>query len=148
MGKSPSRGVQAGKQEVQEGVQKNSKKEVDYIMVVSVEITPRVKAFKEVQQSHQKIEIQNQELKIAMKKAQEADQLKTAFLANMSHEIRTPLNAISGFTNLLKMDPSIEGEEKNKYLRLYFESFLFPILERIPEKTIGFILASSACFCL
>ena len=37
----------------------------------------------------------------AMKKAQEADFMKSAFLATMSHELRTPLNSIIGFTGIL-----------------------------------------------
>lgn len=41
------------------------------------------------------------ELEIAMKKAQEADHLKSAFLATMSHELRTPLNSIIGFTGVI-----------------------------------------------
>ena len=41
------------------------------------------------------------ELEVAMKKAQEADQLKSAFLATMSHELRTPLNSIIGFTGVI-----------------------------------------------
>ena len=41
------------------------------------------------------------ELKVALKRAEESDKLKTAFLQNLSHEIRTPLNGILGFSNLL-----------------------------------------------
>jgi len=41
------------------------------------------------------------QLKIAAKKAEESDQLKTEFIHNMSHEIRTPLNGILGFSELL-----------------------------------------------
>lgn len=42
-----------------------------------------------------------QDLKLALKKAEESDQLKSAFLASMSHEIRTPLNAIIGFSTII-----------------------------------------------
>ncbi len=35
------------------------------------------------------------------KKAESANQAKTAFLANMSHELRTPLNSILGFSRLM-----------------------------------------------
>lgn len=41
------------------------------------------------------------ELELALRKAEEADRLKSSFLANMSHEIRTPMNAIVGFASLL-----------------------------------------------
>jgi len=47
------------------------------------------------------VKIQKQ-LKIATRKANEANKLKSEFLANMSHEIRTPMNAILGFSEILK----------------------------------------------
>ena len=50
-------------------------------------------------------EIQNVELDLAKKRAQEAARIKSEFLANMSHELRTPLNGVIGFTRLtLKTD--------------------------------------------
>ncbi|EAU7678834.1 two-component sensor histidine kinase BarA, partial [Salmonella enterica] len=45
-------------------------------------------------------EIQNVELDLAKKRAQEAARIKSEFLANMSHELRTPLNGVIGFTRL------------------------------------------------
>nr|WP_086940253.1 two-component sensor histidine kinase BarA [Thaumasiovibrio occultus] len=46
----------------------------------------------------EQLEIQNVELDIAKKRAQEAARVKSEFLANMSHELRTPLNGVIGFT--------------------------------------------------
>lgn len=43
-----------------------------------------------------------QELALATKSAEKANQSKSEFLANMSHELRSPLNAILGFTHILK----------------------------------------------
>ena len=48
----------------------------------------------------EKQEIQNEQLKVAKRNAEEASQTKSEFLANMSHEIRTPLNAVIGLSEL------------------------------------------------
>lgn len=42
-----------------------------------------------------------EDLKTAMRQAQESDRLKSVFLATMSHELRTPLNSIIGFSGVL-----------------------------------------------
>ena len=56
-------------------------------------------------------------MKIAQKKAENADKIKTAFIQNMSHEIRTPLNSIIGFSQLLCLpDGTVTEEEKGEYL--------------------------------
>lgn len=43
-----------------------------------------------------------QELRVALVRAEEASRAKSAFLATMSHELRTPLNAIIGFSDLIR----------------------------------------------
>jgi PAS domain S-box-containing protein len=59
-----------------------------------------------------------QKIEEARRKAEEADQLKSAFLQNISHEVRTPLNAIVGFSNVLLTDDEISESDQKSYLQL------------------------------
>ncbi len=59
----------------------------------------------DLRESLEQFEIQNVELDISKRKAQEANRVKSEFLANMSHELRTPLNGVLGFTRQLLKTP-------------------------------------------
>ncbi|HEX2395419.1 MAG TPA: ATP-binding protein [Bacteroidales bacterium] len=56
-----------------------------------------------------------EKLKIAIKRAEEYDLLKSAFLANISHEIRTPLNAIMGFAQMIRKSYT-DDEQLGSYI--------------------------------
>ena len=60
---------------------------------------------------------QNQELEIALSRAEESDRMKTSFIAHVSHEIRTPLNIITGFAQIIT-NPQfrLKEEERNKMI--------------------------------
>lgn len=58
-------------------------------------------ATSDLRETLEQIEIQNIELDMAKKRAQEAARVKSEFLANMSHELRTPLNGVIGFSRQL-----------------------------------------------
>lgn len=77
--------------------------------------------FQKLTEKSKQIEIQNELLTVANKKATESDRLKSAFLANMSHEIRTPMNGILGFAGLLK-EPDLNGENQQQYIEIIEKS--------------------------
>jgi len=82
----------------------------------------RIQAQNEALESHKlnlekRVNERTHELKLAMLKAEESEQLKSAFLANMSHEIRTPMNSIIGFSQLLAHDLQLT-DEVNQYIKL------------------------------
>jgi two-component system sensor histidine kinase BarA len=64
----------------------------------------------DLRESLEQFEIQNVELSIAKRKAQDANRVKSEFLANMSHELRTPLNGVIGFTRQVLKTPVPENQ--------------------------------------
>lgn len=69
------------------------------------DITDRTQAEMALRDAHDELERQvrsrTADLHAALKRAEAADNMKSAFLAAMSHELRTPLNSIIGFTGIL-----------------------------------------------
>tara|TARA_R110002096_G_scaffold386418_2_gene580312 strand:- start:15317 stop:17716 length:2400 start_codon:yes stop_codon:yes gene_type:complete len=49
---------------------------------------------------------------LALKKSEEANELKLYFMSNISHELRTPLNAIMGISNNFAEDKSLDEEHR------------------------------------
>lgn len=86
-----------------------------------------IRANTELASQNEEKEKRAEELVVAIDKAKESDNLKTAFLRNMSHEIRTPLNGIIGFSELL----THEGLSKNEIVE--YKAFISQSGKRLIE---------------
>ena len=78
--------------------------------------------------------IRNEQLKNALKAANQANIAKTAFLSSMSHEIRTPMNAIIGLGSIALQEPNLsqstrENLEKIGNSARYLLSLINDILD-------------------
>jgi len=69
---------------------------------VFIDIHELVTSRERLQESYEEQLRQDEELKKALEKADNANMAKSTFLFNMSHDIRTPMNAILGYVELLK----------------------------------------------
>ena len=61
---------------------------------------------------HREQAARNEQLRLALADAQQANVAKTAFLSSMSHEIRTPMNAIIGLDNIALKDPELPARTR------------------------------------
>lgn len=61
-------------------------------------------------------------LRVALRRAEEADRLKTSFLGTVTHELRTPLASIKGFAEtLLAQDVDWDEETRRDFLQTIVE---------------------------
>lgn len=76
-----------------------------------------------IQKSHNlKLKEKNIQINESLKKAKEANVLKSAFLANMSHEIRTPMNAILGFSKIIQLREDLQREEVLNFINIIVDN--------------------------
>ena len=58
------------------------------------------------------VEHRTEELRAAMRRAEEANRAKSQFLSHMSHELRTPLNGVLGHCQILQRDGDVNPRQR------------------------------------
>lgn len=79
-----------------------------------------VMATSDLRQTLETIEIQNEELDLARKNAENISKAKSEFLASMSHELRTPLNGMLGFIDILQKTELSKNQQE--YIKIVEKS--------------------------
>lgn len=71
----------------------------------------------DLRQTLEAMEVQNIELDLKLKEANDKSRHKSEFIANLSHEIRTPMSSVIGFTNLL-LDTELSTYQRDYLLTI------------------------------
>lgn len=61
------------------------------------------------------------ELKTAIDKEREAEQVKDELITNVAHDLRTPLTSVIGYLKLLQDQPDMDAETVGKYVHIAYE---------------------------
>lgn len=89
-------------------------------VIIARDVSMEIKFQNAIKEHNRKMKKTNEELKMALAKAEESEKLKSSFIANISHEIRTPLNGIMGFSELMQLD-NCASEDYRKYGKIIIE---------------------------
>jgi signal transduction histidine kinase/ligand-binding sensor domain-containing protein/DNA-binding response OmpR family regulator len=71
----------------------------------------------ELAHANRALQDNEERLRLAKQKAEEATRQKSEFLANMSHEMRTPLAGVIGMLNFALRDPSLQAKTREQIQR-------------------------------
>ena len=64
------------------------------------------------------LEAVTNDLRAANLRLQELDRLKDDFISTVTHELRTPLTSIRAFSEILRDNPGLEGEQRDHFLAI------------------------------
>ena len=91
---------------------------VEDLMAVADETAQMMEHSSQLQAKSEEISRTARQLREANEKLTEISVQKDAFLSQVSHELRTPMTSIRAFSEILKSDTPLQGEERARYSQI------------------------------
>lgn len=89
---------------------------VEEMMNILDETSQVIAYSRQIEQKSRELEAATTELRAANERLQELDRMKDDFLSTVTHELRTPLTSIRAFSEILTDNPTLEIEQRSKFL--------------------------------
>lgn len=89
---------------------------VDEVMAIIDEASQAIAHSQELEEKQAELEAATGELRSANERLKELDRLKDDFISTVTHELRTPLTSIRAFSEILHDNPSLDVEERSRFL--------------------------------
>ncbi len=89
---------------------------LEEVMEILDEASHVIEHSHQLEQKSRELERTSSELRAANEQLKELDRMKDEFLSIVSHELRTPLTSIRSFSEILFDNPSLDVEERTRFL--------------------------------
>jgi len=91
---------------------------LEEIMKIIDETSQVIEYSHRLEEKSRELEETTAELRAANRRLKELDRLKDEFVSTITHELRTPLTSIRSFTEILRDNPALSTEERQKFLEI------------------------------
>ena len=91
---------------------------LEEVLEILEETSQVIEYSRQLEQQSRALEATTAELRGANERLKELDRLKDDFLSTVSHELRTPLTSIRSFGEILVDNPTLEEEERGRFLSI------------------------------
>jgi signal transduction histidine kinase len=91
---------------------------LEEVLEILEETSQVIEYSRQLEQKSRELEATTAELRGANARLKELDRLKDDFLSTVSHELRTPLTSIRSFGEILVDNPSLDEEERSRFLSI------------------------------
>ncbi|HHO47263.1 MAG TPA: histidine kinase [Desulfobacteraceae bacterium] len=89
---------------------------IDSVLKILDETSQVIEYSHRLEEKSRELEETTAELRAANERLKQLDRLKDEFVSTVTHELRTPLTSVRSFSEILRDNPTLPGEERRKFL--------------------------------